>query len=319
MKRLDRLNSILILLQSRSLLRGRELAERFGVSLRTIYRDMLSLAESGVPIRSEAGMGYALERGYTFAPASLDLGEAGALVAAGKLLAAGALSFLGPRYASALEKIRAVLKEDKKAYVESLEGRILSPEGAGAGSRPEGSALFEAAQLALAEGRVARISYLTEGRSEPESRDIEPLALAFEGGSWRLVAYCRLRRGFRIFGAGRMLSCEVLAERFDPSAYEIPEHLLGPAFPSSRFARVLLSFALDAKVEALESSGYFGFMAERRAGDRLELEFLLDSPLFLAPYLLAYGASVLVLEPPELAAEMRRRSEELLRHYSGAC
>ena len=76
MNRTDRLMAIVLHLQGRRVVRAEELAERFAVSLRTIYRDMAALGEGGVPIAGEAGVGYTLVKGYHLPPVMLTADEA---------------------------------------------------------------------------------------------------------------------------------------------------------------------------------------------------------------------------------------------------
>ena len=281
------------------------------MSLRTIYRDMLALAEAGVPIRAEAGVGYALERGYVLPPVALSREEAAALVTAGKLLGEAAL---GPAYARALDKIRAVLGPAERDFAESLDRRTVSMGEAKSGAGP-----LESLQVAVAEGRVASILYLGAGKQEPERREVEPLGLLLSGASRRMIGYCRLRKGFRSFALDRVLECGVLDERFDPSAYDDPGALDWRRFPESEFSKVALLFDEGAEYGKLRNPGLFGFRSERATPEGVELEFVLDSATYLAPWLLEYGTKVRVIAPPELREEMRRRAEELNAHYSESC
>ena len=86
LNRFDRIVAILIHLQSGRVVKAQELASRFGVSLRTIYRDIRSLEASGVPITGEAGVGYSLMDGYRLPPVMFTREEAGSFVAAEKLM-----------------------------------------------------------------------------------------------------------------------------------------------------------------------------------------------------------------------------------------
>ncbi|HEY8512458.1 MAG TPA: HTH domain-containing protein, partial [Cyclobacteriaceae bacterium] len=86
MNRIDRLTAILIHLQSKRLVKAEELASRFDISLRTVYRDVKALMEAGVPIGSEAGVGYFIVDGYHLPPVMFSQEEAGAMLLAGKLV-----------------------------------------------------------------------------------------------------------------------------------------------------------------------------------------------------------------------------------------
>ncbi len=123
-KRFDRIVAILIQLQSKKIVKAQELANRFEVSLRTIYRDIRTLEASGVPIYSEAGVGYALMEGYRLPPVMFTREEASSFIAAEKLMQKFTDETLGKHYASAMYKLKAVLKSDDKDWVSSIESNI---------------------------------------------------------------------------------------------------------------------------------------------------------------------------------------------------
>lgn len=85
MNRLDRISALLVQLQSRPVVRASEMAQRFGVSLRTIYRDMHTLTEAGVPICGDSGIGYSLVDGYKLPSLMFTKEEAMAFLTAEKL------------------------------------------------------------------------------------------------------------------------------------------------------------------------------------------------------------------------------------------
>ena len=86
MNRIDRLAAIVIQLQSKRLVKAQEIAEKFSISLRTVYRDIHALEEAGVPVNGEAGIGYRLMEGYKLPTVMLDQDEASALLTAAKFM-----------------------------------------------------------------------------------------------------------------------------------------------------------------------------------------------------------------------------------------
>jgi len=121
MNRFDRVTALFLLLQTRSVVTARFLAEHFNVSERTIYRDIRTLENAGVPIGAEAGVGYFLEKGYRLPPVSFTLNEAASLLPGGKLL----VSSLDPHslqdFNQALNKVRAVVDRSSKDHLSSLD------------------------------------------------------------------------------------------------------------------------------------------------------------------------------------------------------
>ena len=86
MKRFNRVIAILIQLQSRKIVKAKDIADRFKISIRTVYRDIQTLEEAGVPIASESGIGYSLMEGYRLPPVMFTNTEAIAFITAEKLI-----------------------------------------------------------------------------------------------------------------------------------------------------------------------------------------------------------------------------------------
>ena len=124
MNRIDRLTAIIIFLQGRQRVTVDELAERYDISTRTVYRDLRALQEAGVPIGSEEGAGYFIVKGYHLPPVMFDKREAAALLAGERLMQKWSETQLSESYLSALDKIRAVLHSREKEYLNTLDEHI---------------------------------------------------------------------------------------------------------------------------------------------------------------------------------------------------
>jgi len=209
MRRADRLFLIIHALRGRrSATPARKLAETLDVSLRTIYRDVADLQLSGVPIEGEAGIGYVLRKGSDIPPLMFTAEEMEALVVGTRFVRAfgGERLALGAR--AALLKIEAVLPPELRER--SRRTRIFAPE---LSNRIEATDVIDRLHAAVAESRVLRLDY-SDQNGQSSQRDIEPLCLAFWGGSWTLGAWCRLRNGFRSFRPDRIGAFETTGEIF---------------------------------------------------------------------------------------------------------
>ena len=200
MNRIDRLVAILIHLQGRRVTRAEEIAEEFATSIRTVYRDIAALAEAGVPIVGEAGVGYSIMRGYHLPPVHFTTEEATALITANILVDRFADNSLKSSMTSALAKIRAVLPPDHQDHIARLERRMSIPNPAQPG---QAGNLF-LIQKALADRTVLRIAYRNAGATDASRRDIEPLGLTYYGDRWHLIAWCRARQDYRDFRTDRI-------------------------------------------------------------------------------------------------------------------
>jgi len=210
-KRLTRIVSMALLLSARRRLRAEELAAHFGVSLRTVYRDLASLEEAGFPVVGTAGDGYTLPAAAQLRPLGFEPGEAEALVMAARVLAASAKDSLATHLQSALAKLEAGLGPEVVRRLRDHRRAVILPGEDQRGHGPLG-VLLEA----IHDRRVVHIHYDGLARGETTERDIEPLGLVRLGAWWLVSAYCRLREDLRAFRSDRIRRAEPTGEVFAP-------------------------------------------------------------------------------------------------------
>src|SRR6187399_1129073 len=128
MRRLERLLAIALFLGARRRVRASDLASRFGVSLRTVYRDMQALVEAGFPLEGNAGDGYRLLQEAFLRPLALDDEEAEALSVAAQALKATVVGPMRAALASATTKLHAALGATARRRIAELEARIAIPD-----------------------------------------------------------------------------------------------------------------------------------------------------------------------------------------------
>lgn len=132
-KRISRLIAILTQLQSKRLVKASKLAEKFGGSVRTIYRDIRTLEDTGVPIFTEEGKGYSLTEGYRIPPVMFTEDEANAIVTAEFLIYACKDESIIKEFASAVQKLKAIIPEHLKSGLWQFENRDSAPSSYHAG------------------------------------------------------------------------------------------------------------------------------------------------------------------------------------------
>ena len=218
-KRLSRLTAILTQLQTKRLLTAPELASRFSVSIRTIYRDIRSLEQSGVPIQTEEGKGYTLMEGYRIPPVMFTENQANALILAEQLILKNRDASFVRDYSDAIDKIKAVLAHQVKDKANLLAERTRFSQNTN-GTRSSNS--LSELQFALTNFCVTRIEYSNEN-NKASARLIEPFAILSTQENWLLVAWCRLRKEFRYFRLDRIKKLEILAEKFPPHKMTLQE------------------------------------------------------------------------------------------------
>ena len=124
-KRLSRLTAILTQLQSKRIVTATSLAEKYGVNVRTIYRDIKALEESGVPIVTEEGKGYSIMEGYRIPPIMFTEREAFALITANQIIATQKDSSFRKEFDHAIVKIKSVLRNYSKEKLKRLNQTFL--------------------------------------------------------------------------------------------------------------------------------------------------------------------------------------------------
>lgn len=315
MNRIDRLVAMVMHLQGRRVVRAEDMASHFEVSLRTIYRDIAALGEAGVPIAGEAGVGYSLVRGYHLPPVMLTADEAAALVVGAEMVRRFSdASLCGPMDA-ALDKLRAVLPRDRQEQVERLARQtvVVGPPAAAAGDARAQPWLL-AVQRAVAQRRVLRVIY--RGRERDETRrEIEPLGVVCYGGTWQLVAWCRLRADVRHFRIDRIRDLEMLGEQFPGRPdFSLSRHLERSAAQGANLP-VRVWFAAGAEERARRECGAT-LVPERTADGGIEYSFTTWSHEWLAQWLLSFGADAEALEPAALRQQMHHAAAAVVRRYA---
>jgi predicted DNA-binding transcriptional regulator YafY len=219
-KRLSRLTAILTQLQTKRLLTATNLAEKFNVSIRTIYRDIRALEQAGVPIITEDGKGYTLMDGYKIPPVMFTESQANALILAEQLVLKNKDTSFIKDYTEAIDKIKAVLRQTDKDKANLLADRTRFEQNI---NRERNSNNISELQQALTNFHLIKIDYTNE-KKETTSRIVEPFALISTTENWLLIAWCRLRKEFRYFRLDRISNMQVLTEKFEPHKMTLQEY-----------------------------------------------------------------------------------------------
>ena len=193
--RLSRLTAIITQLQSKRLVTASQLAEKHGVTVRTIYRDIRTLEKSGIPITVEEGKGYSLMEGFHLPPIRFTEDEANALITAEHIVSKSKDRSFSDNYSNAVTKIKSVLKYSQVGKADLLADRIFYREDH---QEEKSSDLLMKIQSAITNFRILQIEYLSQADNLTD-REIEPFALYSTHGNWLLIAFCRLRNEFRAF------------------------------------------------------------------------------------------------------------------------
>ncbi|MFH7015961.1 helix-turn-helix transcriptional regulator [Flavobacterium sp. FlaQc-47] len=308
-KRFDRIVAILIQLQSKKIVKAQELAHRFDVSLRTIYRDIRTLEASGVPIYSEAGVGYALMDGYRLPPVMFTREEVSSFIAAEKLMQKFTDPSLGSHYASAMYKLKSVLRGTDKDWLSNVESRILmqAAEPLFHDSSPNTLALlFES----IAEKKQIILCYKTLEAEEPTKRNIEPVGVFHDHNNWYFLGYCHLRKDYRQFRTDRIQGIKKTEFDFTIEHDSLETYLVkNETIPTTK-VRILVEKKVLNYLRYEQK--YHGFVSEKEIGNQIEMTFMSrDIQEGFPRWILMFGDYARILEPETL----RTRVLELIETY----
>jgi len=299
MNRIDRLSAILIQLQSRRTVRAQDIADRFEISLRTVYRDVRSLEEAGIPIIGEAGVGYSLTEGYRLPPVMFTREEATAFITAEKLVLSLTDSAYANAYSNALFKVRAVLKTADKDHLENLDDRI---EVIKTGRSPVLHSHQNPLQLilnAIAGKNVIQLNYFAYYRQEHTIRLIEPVGVFYLDNYWHLIAYCRERKAYRDFRFDRITEIRAMEEQFSDCHPSLKTYLRD-LFREVKLTEATIKIDKEAYPYLGEQKYYHGYVSEKHLEDGVEIQFLTNSLEGFARWFLAFADYAVVIQPEAL-------------------
>ena len=230
MTQLSRLISILTLLKSKRILTSTELAEKYDVSVRTIYRDIRKLEEAGVPVLTIEGRGYSLMDGYSVAPVQFTEKQANALITAEHLVKQTKDASFVEDFNEALTKIKSVFRSSIQEKSERLSDKILVMDDYWYDLEPINSNALSEIQLAITNFNYVEINYTKVNDTEMSFRKIEPCAMYSTNQKWILIAWCHLRNDFRAFRIDRIQHFKILPEKFEDRKFNLQEYFTSCPF-----------------------------------------------------------------------------------------
>jgi len=297
----SRLFEILYLLVERRSITAWELAERFEVSERTIYRDVDALSAAGIPVYAQRGRGggirlmdqFVLDR-MLLSPEQQDE----------VLLALQAV--LGVQRAGyerdTLSKLSALFRRQG--------GDWLEVDFAGWGGGEQERVNFQFAKEAILSRRRLDFTYYSSA-GERTQRRTEPAKLVFKSGCWYLQAFCLTRQDWRVFRLGRMEDPALEEERYTPRPAPAALEPESPA--EGREVRLKLRFQPEAAYRVLDF--FHPSQVTREAEGRLLVDCAFPEDGWVLAFLLSFGDRVEVLEPDDWRKRLARESKKIAEIY----
>jgi predicted DNA-binding transcriptional regulator YafY len=312
MHRIDRISAILIMLQSRKNVRAKDIADRYGISSRTVYRDIQSLLQSGVPIIGEAGIGYSLADGYKLPPVMFTEKETTALLTAEKLVEKLTDSGMSFDYQTAMTKIRAVLRSGDKDYLDKVEDHISVLENPHLPKRQDSDPHMQVILKAITQKQVLAFEYFAQHSQEQSKREVEPIGVIFNSGKWYLIGFCRLRQDYRQFRFDRLTYLKVTNIHFALQRVSLQEYLDRLPKVEQDLHQIVLSMHKSNVKYLGEQKYYMGFVSESTHEDKVTMTFLTSALEGFARWYLMMGDQVDIITPQILKDLVKQKADFLV-------
>ncbi len=315
LNRTERLFALILLLQNRPNMSSRELAEHFGVSRRTVFRDLRALTESGVPLTYAEGGGYEILEGYQLPPLMLSAREAATLLIGTEFMKLQPDASLR-RDADEVElKIRSVLPNEVREYIDSLKSRtVLDPYWlySPTDEDDEKGRWYELSE-AVAKQRSVIMEYYVQSRDEVTKRKVDPLGLVYYTDHWNLIAYDHLRGNVRNFRLDSIQNMHVLFETFEPPAdFDLAEFVKESGGSEPR--RIVVRFNRNVYQWARRSIPA-EIHEEETTDEHVRVTFYFENLEYVAQWLIRWGTGAFVEEPAELQEFVRAQAAATVALY----
>ncbi|NDV67429.1 YafY family protein [Dysgonomonas sp. 25] len=301
MNRIDRLSAILTMLQSYTMVKPKQITERFGIGIRTVYRDIRALEEAGIPISGDSKAGYSLVEGYKLPPLMFTQEEAFAFLAAEKLVDNFTDSGIRASYKSGVDKIRAVMNVSEKDIIIDMNKNI----GIFDSHPPTTADAYNYLHIlmnSIAACNKVELTYHAYSSNETTIRMVEPVGIFFSMSNWYLVAFCNYREEYRTFRISRIKDIKQTDLPIDKKHPPL-DSFLKSLEEETELMEVIVEVN-KADLPIIDDSKYYqGLVLEKahKDGDVVELHFMVFSPERFARWYLSYMDIAKIKSPEQLS------------------
>ena len=297
--KINRLLEIITILLNRETVTAKELANRFEVSARTIYRDVDVLSTAGVPVYTNKGNsgGISLLEGYTLNKTMLSKSESEGLILA--LKAMGATDY--PEADALLEKIGSIFKNNMAHDWIEVDFESWS-------SKVNEDNKFSKIRDAIVSSLVVNFDYIN-GSGIKSNRDAEPVKLMFNAYTWHLIAYCHNRNEHRMFRLSRIKNVRLTDKHFTKRVITEEEKQVVHA------PLVELNLRCDEKVLNRLYDTFDEQFISLNSDGSYNLTVEIPDEEWIYGFVLSFGSHAEVLAPKHIRQEVKNRAKEISEKY----
>jgi predicted DNA-binding transcriptional regulator YafY len=309
--KLERLLAIIMLLLNRKQVNAKELAQYFEVSQRTIYRDIDTINQAGIPIVSYMGAegGFGIIESYKINKNFLDDYEINSVIAALRNLNH---SVNNRKISLTLEKLESIRPQKE---LDPKQGNTIpiNIDYNSWNSNNRDKDKLKALNNAIYEKRMICFDYINK-RGEDTRRVVEPLSLLLKDFSWYLQGYCHSREDYRLFKVKRMRRVDVTDEVFTREVPPLEALDYSEEWDRNRTVLdIILKFRPEARIKVVDS--FNEEQIQFFEDGTTEVRFVMAEDIWLYELILGFGSLVEVIEPPCLRKLIKEKAQEISSIY----
>ena len=290
---INRQFEIVYILINKKTVKADELAQHFEVSKRTILRDIEKLSVSGIPVYTEQGRGggISLMEDFVLNKSLLSEEEKNHV-----LMSLQTMNATGLQKKNVLSKFKSLFGENGTEWIKVDFSRW--------GSGAEDNEKFNIIKDSIIKNKTIEFDYINSAKSEKMRRKVNPLILVFKSKAWYLQGYCLIKEDYRMFKLNRIINLNQSNSFFRKDEYE-PPLIEDPQNHYSSVMNVTLRFRPEAAYRIYDEFDMNNF-EETEEG---YLDGIVRLPVddWLYGYLMSFGDKVKVIEPKEVADELKKR------------
>lgn len=294
----NRLFRILYYILEKEKVTANELADKFEVSVRTIYRDIDSISSVGVPIFTTQGKGggIKIDNEFILNKSLFDANEKEQIIAALQ-----GLEKTNEAYKSELiTKLSALFKIKNSNWIEI--------DFTSWGSNNTYQDLFNTLKIAIINKNIIFFSYISS-KAEKINRRVKPIRLLFKEQDWYLYGFCLLRNDFRYFKLSRIKDLEVLAINYEDN---FENEVLKKELKYENIVNIKLKFDKSVAFRVYDEFNE-AIVEDEKAN--LYVEIKIPNNYKLYNYIFSFGANVEILEPEEIRTQFKNMINEIAKKY----
>lgn len=305
-----RMKLILMLQNAKKKITVDDLADTFDVSRRTIFRDFNVLSELNVPVTWDEYSGYGVIPGYKVPPLMFTSKELATIMVGLNFVKSQVDQNLVNDAKGVELKIKDVLPEDLKTFMESLDNRTIVDPFLHFGFEKKEGGSWYLISSAISQNKTIDFSYTSISDDNTTSRKIDPYLLVFYRDHWNVIGYSHKREAIRNFVLNRMEKVKITDENFVPNQEMDAEALIFNSNKSGQIVEVLVDEAADKAFRANLPTKIF---KQKPVSDKkIKLSFKFENLDYINEWLLQFGDKVEIHSPKELKEKRKSTLENML-------